>query len=65
MASIKMTLDVESVKSWLEKADMVPVVRCKDCKYSYLDEKTLVCGLRGFFVCEDFFCADGEEREDE
>jgi len=67
MASNKLTLDIdiESVKGWLEKADMVAVVRCKDCKYSYVDEKTAVCGFRGFFVREDFFCADGERRIDE
>lgn len=67
MASSKLTLkmDTEAVKGWLEKADMVPVIRCKDCKYSYVDEKTVVCGFRGFFVREDFFCADGERKNDE
>lgn len=45
--------------------DAVEVVRCQNCKYSYVDEKTVVCGLRGFFVRDGFFCADGERRIDE
>lgn len=43
--------------------DAVSVIRCSDCKYSYIEERTIVCGLRGFFIREDFFCADGERRE--
>ena len=27
------------------------LVRCEDCKYSYTDERTVICGYRGFF-CE-------------
>lgn len=45
--------------------DAVPVVRCENCKYSYVEEKTVVCGLRGFFVHDDFYCADAERRTDE
>ena len=50
----------------LEKglAKLEEVVRCKDCKWSYTDEETLVCGYRGFFVNEAFFCADGERKDD-
>ena len=44
--------------------DAVEVVRCKDCKWSYTDERTLVCGYRGFFVNEAFFCADGKRKEE-
>lgn len=66
MASIKMTLDVEAVKSWIEKADMVAVVRCRDCEYGEQDEI-------GRWFCRNFgcqvgdedgsgFCADGERK---
>lgn len=51
-------------------SEMVPVVRCKDCKYY----NTTCCGA-GFGWCEDvvvnngvmdnFYCADGERRESE
>ena len=51
--------------------DAVPVVRCKDCKYSYFasnrvpDEQCLVCGKHGIDVTDDWFCADDERRESE
>lgn len=46
--------------------DAVEVVRCKDCKY-HMDidngrQKHYMCGQVG---CDDWFCADGEMREDE
>ena len=37
------------------------LVRCKDCKFMYEDNQ-FMCGIRGFCVNEDFFCADGERR---
>lgn len=65
MASSKMTLDVEAVKGWLEKADMVAVVRCKDCKWY----KTKFCkmdrwtNLVTIYVAKaDDYCSYGEER---
>lgn len=45
--------------------DYVPVVRCKECKYSYADLNGLCCA---YGVCvdstvpEDFYCANGERR---
>jgi len=44
-------------------ADVVEVVRCGGCKYGYTDENTLICGYRGFFVSESFYCAEGERKE--
>lgn len=68
MASIKMTLDVEDVKGWLEKADMVSVVRCRDCKYGTQDDfgGWFCVGLYCTVGDKDGsgFCADGERRED-
>lgn len=56
-----------TVNQWLEKADYVQVVRCKDCKHSRTDD---VFGGRWCqkpgsikLVREDFFCADGERKD--
>ena len=38
--------------------DAVPVVRCKDCKYF----KTRLCENEDNY--DDWFCADGERKED-
>ena len=49
----------------LPTEDVVPVVRCKDCEYSY-DEISYLCCSHG--VCDDcevpsnFYCAYGKRR---
>lgn len=46
--------------------DAVPVVRCKDCEYSWEDIGGLTCSYGCCVDCivrEDFFCADGVKRE--
>lgn len=47
-------------------ADVVEVVRCKDCRYAY-DSVGGWCCSRGVcvdcIVREDFFCADGERKD--
>lgn len=48
-------------------ADVRPVVLCRECKYSY-DSVGGWCCSHGIcvdcIVREDFFCADGEKREE-
>lgn len=44
-------------------ADVVEVVRCKDCEYYIRHDKR--CGLLNHGVKTDFFCAGGERREDD
>lgn len=47
--------------------DAVPVVRCKDCEYSWEDIGGLTCSYGCCVDCivrEDFFCADGVKREE-
>lgn len=48
--------------------DAVPVVRCKDCEYSY-DEISYLCCSHGVCVdCEvppNFYCADGKRKEND
>lgn len=58
--------DCEWMKMLAEEAvDAVPVVRCKDCKYSY-DEISYLCCSHGVCVdCEvppNFYCAYGKRR---
>lgn len=49
-------------------ADVVPVVHCKDCEYSY-DEISYLCCSHG--VCADcevppnFYCAEGKRKEND
>ncbi len=46
--------------------DVVPVVRCKDCvnKECFGRDGKIVCDLDGFIHEPDWFCADGERREE-
>lgn len=50
---------------------MQPLVRCKDCKYWYFADNRIpceqenVCGRNGIAVTPDWYCADGERREDD
>lgn len=48
-------------------ADVAPVVRCKDCKYSYEDISGLTCAYGppvGCIVQDNFYCANGEREEE-
>lgn len=43
--------------------DAIPVVRCRDCKFYYgINEE---CGCNGGYNSEDWYCADGERRDDD
>lgn len=60
--------DDRSIKSLptcsIPTADVVNVVRCKDCKHRAMDEFGMVyCeNIVGGWVSDDFYCADGERR---
>lgn len=46
-------------------ADVVEVVRCKDCEYRMNKTKMVVhCALSGIQVDEDDFCSCGERRSE-
>lgn len=64
-------VSVDAMKSFIENlpaADVAPVVRCKDCEYSY-DEISYLCCSHG--VCADcevppnFYCAEGKRKEND
>ena len=48
-------------------ANVVPVVRCKDCKHRDPEDKKCDCGglehAHLFPVADDWFCADGERKD--
>ena len=48
--------------------DAAPVVRCKDCNYSYDDISGLYCSHGVCIYCivpPDFYCPDGKRKEKE
>ena len=57
--------DAKRVLADMQTADVAPVVRCKDCEYSY-DEISYLCCSHGVCVdCEvtpNFYCAYGKRR---
>ena len=59
------TIEVEDALN----EDVVEVVRCSDCKYRYVDGDNVrvnFCALNHNKVQgDDWFCADGERRENE
>ncbi len=65
---LKMLLDkIESIPA----ADVRPVVLCKDCKYWEIDwiprgvsDGRHYCAPLDLYPSADWFCADGEKREE-
>lgn len=55
----------EAAINSIPAADAAPVVRCKDCEYSY-DELSYLCCSHGVCVdCEvppNFYCAEGKKK---
>ena len=47
-----------------QEEDVVKIVRCKDCKYNYLDPNNKKKCLKVDRISNpDFFCANGERKE--
>jgi hypothetical protein len=61
---------IEHLEEMNEKYGYINIVRCKDCKECYFAsnriqrEQTFACGKHGIDVTQDWFCADGERREE-
>lgn len=52
--------------SKIPAADVAPVVRCKDCKHSYITVDARCCSYGAFYdvaVPDDFFCALAERKD--
>lgn len=59
---------IKRVLREIPAADVVPVVRCKECRY-YQNAKVnkkgfLICPASGMEVTEDDYCSYGERKED-
>jgi len=54
------------IQQLVEGGTLVEVVRCRDCKHHYGEcLRSVYCPSKiGGWVREDFFCADGERRDD-
>ena len=53
----------------IPSADVVPVTRCKDCKYAYINSFAVssgeaLCTLSGKPMQQDDFCSYGEPKEE-
>lgn len=67
--------ELENVRRWLNEefevnrnADVVPVVRCKDCKYAYINSFSAasgvaLCSSSAKVMQQDDFCSYGERRD--
>lgn len=63
--SIPIIVDWESIKDYLKKADIVEVIRCKDCKkyFPKTEERDSYCPFVGRIGLEpDGYCAWAERR---
>lgn len=59
-ACINPKYNQQSITQWLEKADYVQVVRCKDCKY----KQGSACDYSAVWVRPNGFCHWGERKDD-
>ena len=69
--------DAQIVKAWVDDqptVDAIPVIRCKDCKYmsNEIDQRdgsdVFICNFNRWRRMEgkrrdDFYCADGERKD--
>lgn len=58
----------ELILEHIPAVDAVEVVRCKDCKHCDPEDKKCDCGHAILWQLprdDDWFCADGERRDDE
>ena len=57
-------IDIALIRE-LPTADVVEVVRCKDCQFCIEWDGRLSCEWHGFYKTEsEWFCADGERRSE-
>lgn len=53
----------ENAVDSIPTADVVEVVRCKECKHS--SQKVHICEITNYLYGENYFCAWGERRTDD
>ena len=60
-------VDVVEFLDDMPAVDAVPVVRCKDCIYSYEEFGFIYCTFEPYGDCKvpsQFYCAEGKRKED-
>lgn len=56
--------NIKELINSIPAADVVEVVRCRDCKHCDKVERRLWCMIHDdMYAEEDYFCASGERRE--
>lgn len=55
--------DIREFIRSIPTADVVEVVRCKDCEYLHSDDHGGYCVFRGFATSDDF-CSFGERKDE-
>ena len=73
LEAMSRSADCECIKKRLEKAakrvsaiptaDVVPVVRCKDCDYLVNANGFLICDVSNMDITPDDYCSYGEPKE--
>ena len=61
------TLGIQQAIDEQPTVDAVPVVRCKDCIYSYEEFGFIYCTFEPYGDCKvpsQFYCAEGKRKED-
>lgn len=59
---------IKAVRDYVPTLDAVHVVRCRDCKHFSVRSSALgvyQCAIHGDYPSGEYFCADGERREEE
>lgn len=57
---------LEAVADYLLDNDVVPVVRCKDCKWRQQDDVNRnFCGLGDFYCGDTDYCSRGERKDND
>ena len=60
--------EIEEAINAAPAADVAPVVRCKDCKYAYINSFSAasgvaLCSLNAKVMQQDDFCSYGERKD--
>lgn len=60
------TSQMQGLIAWMQTIDAVPVVHCKDCEYwtKQVDSLQGRCALGGHYPTGNWYCANGERRND-
>lgn len=59
---------IEDVKEWLDEqptADVVEVVRCKDCEFRVLTQNGFMCRINAVVTSDNGYCNYGKRKESE